>query len=211
VAGVRPPPTFSKARLAIHTVRPGERFGRIYWAHFPNPVGLGKGPSRFSDPRRRIEANRFGVLYLGETLKVCFLEAVLRDKRDGVVGFLPMGEDELEQRHYADIEVGAPLRLVDLREDQAVRMGVPSDVHRASRHTMGRAWSVAFHEHPSVPDGIIYPSRLSGHTNLAIYDRGVPKLRPVRVRRLTAVPELAQTLDDLDVELIVADPPEPDT
>jgi len=82
-------------------VRPGERFGRIYLDRFPNPLGYGKSPSRFSDPRRRVPAHRFGVLYLGETLKVCFLEAVLRDQRDGVIGNFVVGEDELESRRYA--------------------------------------------------------------------------------------------------------------
>lgn len=209
MAGVRPPPAFSNARLAIHTVRPGERFGRIYLDRFPNPLGFGKTPSRFSDPRRRVEANRFGVLYLGDTLKVCFLEAVLRDQRDGVVGALPMREEELQTRRYADVEIAEPLRLIDLRENRAAAMGVPSDVHRSSSQTLGRAWSVAFHEHPSGPDGIIYPSRLNGHTNVAVYDRAIPKLRPARARRLLAVPELASVLEDLNVDLVVPDPLDP--
>jgi RES domain len=59
-------------------VAPGERFGRIYLDRYPDPLGFGKTPSRFSDPRRRVGSSRFGVLYLGDTLKVCFLEAVLR-------------------------------------------------------------------------------------------------------------------------------------
>lgn len=209
MAGVRPPPDFGNARLAIHTVRSGERFGRIYPNRFLNPLGFGRRPSRFSDPRRRTEANRFGLIYLGDTFKVCFLEAVLRDQRDGIVGTLPIQEEELRTRRYADVEVTAPLRLVDLREDQAVAMGVPSDVHRASRHTLGQSWSVAFHEHPSAPDGIIYPSRLNGHTNLAVYDRAIPKLRSFRARLLTAVPELASILDDLNVEIVVPDPTDP--
>ncbi|WP_267901658.1 RES domain-containing protein [Sinorhizobium meliloti] len=50
-------------------------------------------------------------------------------------------------------------------------MGVPTDVAKSSRQALARAWSLAFHEHRSVPDGIIYPSRLNGHTNLAIFDR----------------------------------------
>ena len=95
--------------------------------------------------------------------------------------------------------------MVDLREDRAVAMGVPSDVHRTSRHALGRAWSVAFHEHPSRPDGIIYSSRLNGHTNLAVYDRAIPKLRPLRVRHLLAVPDLVSVLDDLSVEIVTSD------
>ncbi|MES0214072.1 RES domain-containing protein [Mesorhizobium sp. C280B] len=49
-----------------------------------------ESPSRFSDPRRRVDANRFGVLYLGDSLKVCFLETVLRDRRAGILDDLPI-------------------------------------------------------------------------------------------------------------------------
>ncbi|MHC2544024.1 hypothetical protein ACVINY_004736 [Sinorhizobium meliloti] len=103
---------------------------------------------------------------MGDTLKVCFLEAVLRE--------------EIYARRYAEIETIADLRLVDLREGHAIRMGVPTDVAKSSRQSLGRAWSLAFHEHRSVPDGIIYPSRLNGHTNLAIFDRAISKLSAVR-------------------------------
>jgi hypothetical protein len=188
-------------------VDPGQRFGRIYLGCFPDPLGYGKSPSRFSDPRRRVAASRFGVLYLGETLKVCFLEAVLRDQRDGVVGNLPMGEDEFDVRRYAEIEVAAPLTVVDLRADSAIRMGVPTDVHRARNQTLARHWSTAFYDHPAGPDGIIYPSRLNGHTNIAVYDRAVPKLRVARVRALLAAPGLASVLDELDVAIAPPDPP----
>lgn len=204
--GLRPPAKFPSAPLAIHTVAIGERFGRIYLAKYPDPLGFGKAKSRFSDPSRRIESSRFGVLYLGQTIAVCFLEAVLRDRRDGVLGDLPMEESELEVRRYVEIEVAKPLRLVDLRENRAVAMGVPSDVHRGTRHALGRAWSLAFHEHPEEPDGIIYPSRLNGETNLAIYSRAVGKLRPLRIRKLIDVVELAPILTDLRVSLTTPDP-----
>ena len=95
----------------------------------------------------------------------------------------------------------ADLRLVDLRGDNAVRMGVPTDVVRAQRQNLARRWSVAFHEHPSEPDGIIYPSRLNGATNLAIYDRAIAKLQPKRVVTLLGAPGLAQVLEDFRVAL----------
>ena len=194
-----PPADFASARLRLHTVRPGQTFGRIYMAGFPDPLGYGKSRSRFSDPRRRKADNRFGVLYLGETLAVCFLEAVLRDRKDGVAGELVLEERELEDRRYVEVETISSLRLVDLRENNAVAMGVPSEVLRGVKQQLGRAWSVAFHDHPNGADGIIYPSRLNGHVNLAVYGRAVGKLRPIRLRRLANVAELAPVLDDLDV------------
>lgn len=205
MSGVRPPAGFRNTRLRIHSIATGERFGRIYFGRHPDPLGYSKSDSRFSDPRRRIDSNRFGVIYLGQTLTVCFLETVLRDRRDGLVADLVLEERELELRRYAEIEVLAPLRLVDLRQNGAVAMGVPSDVHHGSRHTLGRAWSTAFHAHTQVPDGILYPSRLNGQLNVALYDRAVTKLRPVRTRRLIDVAELAPILMDLGIALTTHD------
>lgn len=204
-----PPADLASVRLRLHVARPGERFGRIYMGAFPDPLGYGKSKSRFSDPRRRKAENRFGVVYLGETLSVCFLEAVLRDRKDGVVGELELEERELDERRYAEIEVVSGLRLVDLRENNAVAMGVPSEVLRGVRQHLGRAWSVAFHEHSDGVDGIIYPSRLNGHVNLAIYGRAVGKLRPTRLRRLADVAELAPVLNDLEVAFSPPSAPNP--
>jgi len=198
----KPAPSFNRAALHLATVDPGARFGRIVLNRHSDPLGFGKTPSRFSDPRRRIPSHRFGVIYLGETLKVCFLEAVLRDSRNGAVGDYPMDERELHVRRYAEIEIAAPLSLVDLRSDGPIRMGVPSDVARASRQRLGRAWSLAFHQHPSAPDGIVYPSRLNGQTNLAVYDRATSKLRVANVGPLIAAPDLPTVLDELMVALV---------
>ena len=69
MVGFAPTTQFAKAALDLATIGTGERFGRIYFSQHPHPLGFGKTLSRFSDPRRRIPANRFGVLYLGSTLK----------------------------------------------------------------------------------------------------------------------------------------------
>jgi hypothetical protein len=144
-ARLRPTADFARVDLDLTIVAAGARFGRIYFDRHTNPLGFGNTPSRFSDPRRRKAENRFGVLYLGETLKVCFLEAVLRDKRNGAIGDYPLDETELRARRFAAVEVVAPLAMVDLRGDGGVRIGVPSDVTRASGHRLARAWSAAFH------------------------------------------------------------------
>ncbi len=85
-------------------------------------------------------------------------------------------------------------------------MGVPTDVAKASSQTLGPAWSMAFHEHPAQPDGIIYPSRLNGHTNLAVFDRAIVKLRALRKMKLIAAPGLGTVLNDLKVSIVVPDP-----
>ena len=197
-----PPPAFATARLSLATVDAGARFQRIYHRRFPDPLGVGKAPSRFSDPRRRVPDHRFGVLYLGSSLRVCFLEALLRDQRDGVVGDWLLEEAELDARQVAEIEVREPLTLLDLREGHPVRMGIPSDVVRGSNHTLARRWSVAFHEHPAQVDGLIHPSRLNGETNLAVYNRGIPKLGADAVMPLRRAAELTAVLDEFEVALI---------
>lgn len=202
MAGVNPPAGFERQRLDIETVPSGRRFGRIYASDFPDPLGFGKTASRFSDPRRRDATKRFGVLYLGETLKVCFLEAVLRDRRDGLIGDLPIDEKEIYARRYAEVETIAELSLVDLRDDHAIRMGVPTDVAKSSRQRLARSWALAFHEHQSLPDGIIYPSRLNGHTNVAVFERAVSKLAPARVIPLIGAQGLAAVINDLRVSLV---------
>ena len=187
--------------LDLATIDVGARFGRVWATRFADPLGFGKAPSRFSDPRRRVPARRFGVLYLGGTLKVCFAEAVLRDQGDGRAGELVLDERDLAVRSYAAIEVTAPLSLLDLRHDGPLRMGVPSDVVRGSKQSLARRWSVAFHEHPDRPDGIVYPSRLNGEINLAVYDRAIHKLGAGSHGPLLQQPGLASVLRDLKVGL----------
>jgi hypothetical protein len=200
--GLRPTKAFTGATLELATIRPGQRFGRLYHERYPDPLGFGKTKSRFSDPRRRPEDERFGVLYLGFTLKGCFVEAILRDRRNGAVGDYPIGEAELFQRRYAEIVVTSSLSLVDLRGDGRIRMGIPSDVAGSTRQARARAWSVAFYDHPAAPDGIIYSSRLNEETNLAVYDRAIAKLSVDRSFSLIRVPGFASVLNALNVALI---------
>jgi hypothetical protein len=200
--GLRPIKTFSGVALDLVAIGRGQRFGRIYHERYPDPLGLGKTKSRFSDPRRRSENERFGVPYLGSTLKGCFIEAILRDRRNGAVGNYPIEEAELLQRRYAEIVVTSSMSVVDLRGDRRIRMGVPSDIVGSSRQTLARAWSLAFYNHPDAPDGIIYSSRLNDETNVAVYDRSIVKLKAERSVNLISAPRFADVLNTLKVALI---------
>lgn len=148
---------FGTVALDRVTVPAGARFGRIFFTRFPDSLGYGKGPSRFSDPRRRVPRNRFDVLYLGSTLKVCFVEAVLRDQGDGRIGDILLDERDLAVRSYAEIEVAKPLSLVDLRNDGPLRMGIPSDV----------AWFET-ESCTALVAGDLYASRTTGWTHLPL-------------------------------------------
>jgi len=67
---------------------------------------------------------------------------------------------------------------------------------------LARSWALASHEHQSLPDGIIYPSRLNGHTNVAVFERAVSKLAPARVIPLIGAQGLAAVINDLRVSLV---------
>ncbi len=146
---------------------------------------------------------RFAVVYLGSTLKVCFLEAVLRDQGNGRVGDWLVEYAELESWTCAKVRVREPLRLVDLRGDGPIRMGIPSDVPRGTGHALSQTWSAAIWSHDMRPDGIIYPSRLNGETNIAVYDRALSKLAAEATPRLLDCrTELAAVLRDLAVAIV---------
>jgi hypothetical protein len=202
VPGGPPTSAFAGVTLDIKAVAADATFGRIHRKAYPDPLGFGKNPSRFSDSRHRVADRRFGVVYLGSSLKVCFLETILRDERDGIVGHVEIAESELDDRRYGEIKVREALQVLDLTGDGPVRMGIPSDVARSSRQALSRKWSLAFYDHPRKVDGIIYPSRLNGENNLAIYDRAIAKLEPLRDGDLKRAPGLADVLDDFLVALL---------
>jgi len=65
-------------------------------------------------------------------VKVCFLEAILRDRGVGRTRAFPIEWAKLEMWTCGELRIDAALRVVDLRGDGLVRMGIPTDVARAS-------------------------------------------------------------------------------
>jgi len=170
----------------------------MYDSRFTDPLGYGSGLSRFSDPTGRA----FGVIYLGSTAKVTFVETILRDRGDGRGRDCVIAWDEIESRILASIVPLEPMVVVDLTGDGPLRMGVPSDVVGARDQSSARAWSAAFYGHSTAPDGVLYPSRLNEERCLAIYDRAVRKLEVAAAPRLPDCrSELAAILDDLEIAI----------
>ena len=198
-APVLPGLAFAGRPLVLKTIDAGEISRRMYLTRHPDALGWGPGLNRFSDPT----GTAFGVVYLGSSAKVAFVETLLRDAADG------RGEDcvlelkEIEARSLASIRVKDPLRLVDLTGDNAIRMGVPSDVAGGSDQKLARAWSAAFHSHVDQPAGVYYSSRLNEQRCIALYDRALDKLEATAAPRLLDCDvELAAILDDLDIALV---------
>jgi hypothetical protein len=185
VARRTPPKGFESSGIELASIKTGTKWFRLYSSRYPDPLGFGFSPSRFSDPRVALpEKDRFGVIYFGSSLKVCFLERILRDLRNGRLGDVPIPYAELEQLMCAEIVTARPLNLVDLRGDNLVKMGVPTDAVRASSHRLGQKWSLAFWLHKQRPHGILYYSRLNDEINIALYDVALPNMRVSTTRPL---------------------------
>lgn len=199
-----PPREFASRSLVLAELAVGTAWRRLYQSRFPDPLGYGFGPSRFSDPETGfVPPARFGVVYLGSSVKVCFAEAILRDRGVGRTRSLPIEWAELEAWTCAELRINAAVTLIDLRGDALVRMGIPTDVARASSQDLGRIWSRAFWTHDAKPDGIIYDSRLNSETNVALYDRALAKVSATTTPRLVDCrAELAAIINEFDLAIV---------
>jgi hypothetical protein len=197
----RLPHPLASGALTRARVTVGSVWHHVFLNRFPDPLGFGLTPSRFSDPRRK-PATRFGVYYVGQTFEVAFLETIVRDLRNGNPGSLILSASDLDDYVHVPGTVQSALDMVDLRRGNAVTLGVPTDAVRARWHRLGQRASLAAYQHPGRFDGFWYPSRLNGDENLAVYDRAVEKLTAGARRRLGSCTELAPILKAYRVALV---------
>ena len=174
-----PPKGFESSKIELASIRTGTKWYRLYSSSHPDPLGFGFSPSRFSDPRLKLpEKDRFRRLsILVHLSKSAFSNECLRDLRNGQLGDVPIPYAELEQLTCAEVTMARPLNTVDLRGDNPIKMGVPTDAVRASSHRLGQKWSLAFWLHKQRPHGILYASRLNEEICLALYDVALPNVR----------------------------------
>ena len=197
-SAVGPRPNFARRKLVLANVPAGSTWRRLYESRHPDPLGYGPGLSRFSDPT----GQAFGLVYLGSSAKVAFVETILRDSADGRGDDCVIDLAEIEKRSIATIQPIIDLRLINLTGDGLLKLGVPSDVVGARDQALAQQWSVALHDHPDQPDGILYPSRLNEERCIALYDRAISRLRVMASSRLMDCEiELAAILDDLQIAL----------
>jgi hypothetical protein len=167
-------------------------------AHPGTALGCGATGTRFADAAKM---PRFRIWYGASRFSAAFLETVVRDRGEGLVRDIPISADEILSRNHALVAVQSALDLVDLTEDGCTRMHIDTDCAGARSHRKGRALSAILFEHLQSPDGIRYRSRLDGSTNIAVYDRALPKLIESAVQPLTAHPELPDLIDRLRLRI----------
>jgi RES domain len=151
--------------------------------HLTAPVAAYPSKSRFCDGRT------YAVLYCANDFATAFVEVVVRDRfmqRDRRV--VPFGD--IAARGWVELALAGdePLKMVDLRESGCVILGAPTDAAHARNQAAGRALSRA------LIDGIWYQSRLTAGGCLAIFDRALKHLKPVKTGQLEDHPKLPDVL-----------------
>lgn len=138
--------------------------------HRATPAGAGFGSSRYSSP-----INSFRVLYAADSFPTAFAEAVVRDRFEGRSRRF-LYRPHLEQVCLTAISSSRDLALLDLRGAAAYELGVDTDASRARDHTVGQSFSQAVHDQMGDVDAILFDSRLTSGTCVAIYDRAFSAL-----------------------------------
>jgi hypothetical protein len=157
---------------------------------------MGYGETRFASP-----SHAFKTLYLAKTLTTGVAETIVRDRFVGK-SRRRLTEEEIDAWGVTEVAATAPLSLPDLRAGGPIRLGVPTNVVRGKAQGPGRRFSEALYRSAPDLDGIFYPSRLTNDWCIAVYDRGVPKLRAGEVRPLIRHPCLLPALAALNVAVL---------
>ena len=98
-----------------------------------------------------------------------------------------------------------PLALLELRGDGPVRIGAPSAVTHDGNHAAGRALSAAVHAGVPEADGMLFVSRFTGDSCVAVFDRAFGRLRTLGMAELVRYVEFLDALDDYDI--VLTEPP----
>jgi len=146
--------------------------------HELGPLHFGRsGQFRFDAPRQE-----FGVLYVARDEFGAFIETFGRGS-----GRL-VDQAQLEARRLTRVRSRRPIHLVDLAGAGLARLEADSRL-TAGDYRVAQRWSLGFYNHPTHPDGMVYPARHdASRLCAALFDR------------LGAELEVEQTIDLADRE-----------
>jgi hypothetical protein len=105
------------------------------------------------------------VLYLGEDAECSFIETYGQRTERFLSSF------ELGQRTLTLVSASRSVALVDLMGARLAQIGADARIV-SGEHRISQLWSRAFFEHPSRPEGILYPARHDPSRNaIALFER----------------------------------------
>jgi hypothetical protein len=165
-------------------------------AHRATPLGMGFGKTRFASP-----TDAFKLLYIAENLATSVAEVIIRDRFEGTTA-RELTAGELAGCGVAEVSARVPLRLLDMRTAGCFLLGVSTDITGAKAQDEARQFSRAVFGQTDL-DGILYLSRLTRRTCVAVYDRAVArKLEAGPVHELETLAALVPALAALRIVLI---------
>ena len=155
-----PPDNFDGCSLPLITVRPpwfrchGIGRGAIFF-------GI-NGLGRFDDP-----SGSYGVLYLGLDPECAFIETFGQE-----LGRTVIDPQDLGVRTLSIVSSSRAVTLVDVTGAGLAQIGADARLF-SGEHRVSQLWSRAFFDHPSQPDGILYPARHDpSRRAIALFERG---------------------------------------
>jgi hypothetical protein len=160
------------------------------------PLGMGFGKTRFASP-----TDNYNLLYIAENLATAIAEAIIRDRFEGATTRV-LTAGEVADWGVTEVRAQCPLNLLDMRADGCFLLGVSTDITGAKAQNEAREFGQAVYDQTPA-DGIIYLSRLTRKTCVAVYDRAVrAKLDASPVHELETLAALVPSLTGLRVVLV---------
>lgn len=189
---VPPPANFAQETLPVIPPPTGATWFRVYDSRFSDPLGTGLRESRFSD-------GTFPVLYLASDRETTIAETLIRDRRTGSPYPVVISQSELIAVDVGIITLSRELKLLDFQDGKLIGTSVDTDL--VQRREFMPGWARALYDHPAAFDGALYPSRLTGNLNVALYDRGIAQASLVRKTQLLHWPDIEDILDAHNVAI----------
>jgi hypothetical protein len=190
-----PPADLDSHPLPITTIRSGAAWLRIYLLAYSPEYFDATDRHRFNAPN-----GEFGTLYAGADDHCAFVETFGRD-----LDLRSVSMRDLALRGRARVEIIRDLRLVDLTGAGLAQIRADGRLTTGD-YKVAQHWSLAFHEHPDRPDGLMWRSRFDqSRVCFALYERARASIQTVPLGSLAApafAADLASILDEYSFGLL---------
>lgn len=198
-SGTAPPPPdwLSDRSLPVDVIPAGTLLHRVHRTGL-DPVFFGPGPDAPPTGRFDSATGRFGVLYVGLSLRAALAETLLRNPRRLMVSMT-----EIRERSATELTCDRALRIVRMHGSGLQALGTDNAISTGPYEPCG-LWADALWDHGDQADGIAYQSRHdSGEICLALFERpDVSLLRGAPAPLSTMLGEVAKLLDGYGKSLV---------
>jgi hypothetical protein len=185
-----PPDWLARRSLPIFTSAAGRELYRIHQSRY-SAVFFGPGPGKLPTHRFDPASGRFGILYLGDSFDVAFVEAILRNPQLRSVRL-----SDIHTRSCSRVAPDRELRLAKMFDEGLSALGCDNAIATGPYEPCG-LWSDALWDHREKPDGIAYRSRHDpAHLCFAVFERNDITFTPGEpVELLSLIKDVAGILD----------------